>query len=123
MTGTTRALHLVRGVDAERAALEHLLEAGLRLHTTNFRCRSGEIDLVMIDRDELVFIEVRYRRSDAFGGAVQSVNAAKQRKLRMTAEYFMLQHPDVGEKGCRFDVIGASGAPPEYRFDWIKDAF
>ena len=118
--------HLHRGADAEQAALEHLQSRGLKLLERNYRCPAGELDLVMFDRQELVFVEVRYRRSEHFGGAAPSVDAGKRRKLRRTGEAFLQQYPRLSFSACRFDVVaitGATVAAPEYRIDWISDAF
>lgn len=115
--------HLHRGVDAEQAALAHLQSNGLRLIARNYRCTGGELDLVMLERQELVFVEVRYRRSEQFGGAVPSVDADKQQKLRLAAETFLQNHPRQPYATCRFDVVAISGDAPKYRIDWIRDAF
>ena len=115
--------HLHRGADAEKAALVYLKARGLRLLEKNYRCSAGELDLVMLDQQELVFVEVRYRCSDQFGGAASSVGADKQRKLRHSGEYFLQNHPNLSFGGCRFDVVAIAGTAPEYRIDWISDAF
>ena len=114
--------HLRRGADAERAALAYLECRGLQLLERNYRCPAGELDLVMLERRELVFVEVRYRRDERFGGAAFSVDAGKRRKLRRTGEDFLQHHPRLVYDGCRFDVVAVTGAA-EYRFDWISDAF
>ncbi|MGI9311878.1 MAG: YraN family protein [bacterium] len=115
--------HLHRGADAEQSALAYLRARGLELVARNYRCSSGELDLVMLDRRELVFVEVRYRNSDRFGGATRSVDSAKQRKLRRAGEVFLQQHPKLAFTACRFDVIALEGDAPGYRIDWISDAF
>lgn len=114
--------HLRRGADAEDAALAHLQSRGLQLVQRNFRCPAGELDLIMLERGALVFVEVRYRHSDQFGGAAGSVDAAKQLKLRQTGEAF-LQTCAVQFTACRFDVVAVCGAGPAYTIDWIADAF
>ena len=68
------------GRSAEALALRHLCDQGLRLLTRNWSCRSGELDLVMLDGDTVVFVEVRYRRYAAWGGALESIDARKQQK-------------------------------------------
>lgn len=107
------------GQAAERRAEQWLTKAGLKLVTRNYRCRAGEIDLVMSDGSELVFVEVRYRRGTGFGGPLGSVDRAKQRRLSLAAAHYLQRHPWSGP--CRFDVVGLSAAPdtPE----WIRDAF
>ena len=76
MPTTTRKI----GCDAEEACCNHLTQQGLILITKNFHCRHGEIDLIMKDRKTLVFIEVRYRKSDRYGGALESITPKKQKK-------------------------------------------
>ena len=118
-----KATHLQRGEDVEAAALEFLLLRNFRLIEKNYRSRYGEIDLVMMDRQNLVFIEVRYRRNDSFGGAAQSIDQRKQQKLRRTAEKFLQQNHSMTFDGCRFDVVAVSGPSSNYNIDWIADAF
>lgn len=111
---TTRDL----GADKERLARVYLEGQGLRLMASNYRCRLGEIDLVMRDTATLVFVEVRFRASDRFGGAAASIGVAKQRRLIAAAGLF-LQYKSLNLP-CRFDVI-AIGAGDH--IDWIRDAF
>jgi len=107
-----------RGRRGEELACRHLESRGLRLLERNYRCRAGEIDLVMRDASTLVFVEVRFRASDRFGGAAASVGPAKQMRLTAAASHF-LQRKSLNLP-CRFDVI-AIGAGD--RIDWIQDAF
>lgn len=107
-----------KGADKERLAQTYLEAQGLRLVTSNYRCRRGEIDLVMRDGQTLVFVEVRYRASERFGGAAASVGLAKQRRLQAAAGHFLQGHGNA--LPCRFDVL-AIGAGD--RIDWIRDAF
>ena len=81
--------HLSSGEAAEEAALRWLEQQGLGLVTRNYRCKAGEIDLVMQDGESLVFVEVRYRRHAGFGSAAESVGTAKQRRLRLAAEHYL----------------------------------
>jgi len=117
-----------RGERAERAALDHLLRAGLREVAANANYRGGELDLVMRDdsgRDgaTLVFVEVRYRKSAAFGGGAASVDAGKRRKLIHAAQSFLSEHRQYANTACRFDVIEADGDPDSPRLTWLRDAF
>lgn len=114
---------LNRGAAAEKSALAYLEANGLQLLERNYRAPCGELDIVMRDRQELVFVEVRYRSSAQFGGAASSVDADKQRKLRLTGESFLQHHPRLEFTACRFDVVAISGTAPKYCFDWISDAF
>lgn len=107
------------GDDAEAIAERYLATQGLALASRNYRCRFGEIDLVMKQGDTVVFIEVRMRSHSAFGGAAASINAAKQQKLIRTAEYFLQQH---GSAPCRFDAVLLNKLDTN-KIEWIQDAF
>ena len=115
------ALHLLKGKKAEQLALRHLEKNGLQPCENNYRCRRGEIDLIMYDGATLVFVEVRYRKSDMFGSACESVTRNKQRKLLATASHYLQQHHICCP--CRFDIVGITGDNEIYRIDWLKDAF
>ena len=112
-----------RGAWAERAALDFLTARGLHNVSRNYRCRHGEVDLIMRDGDQLVFTEVRYRRSHSLVSAAESVDEAKQRRLMASAEHFLQRHAEHASRRCRFDVVSVSGDDPEPRLDWIRDAF
>ncbi len=111
------------GAAAERQACAHLQAAGLRLVAANVACRGGEIDLVMRDGDCVVFVEVRHRRSHAFGGGAASVDAGKRRRLVLAAQQFLQAEPALREAACRFDVVESSGAGDATTLRWIRDAF
>ena len=113
----------IRGDAVEAAALAHLQARGLRLISRNAAARGGEIDLVMTDGDALVFIEVRYRASDAFGGGAASVDAGKRLRLVRAAQAFLQRHPEHADAPCRFDVVAASGDPATPMLEWLQDAF
>jgi len=112
------------GDDGEALALEHLQEHGLTLMRRNYRvakgprARGGEVDLVLRDRDgTLVFVEVRKRRSSAFGGAAGSVSYAKQRSIVLAAHHFLRNFGSPPP--CRFDVVAIENG----RVEWLKAAF
>lgn len=107
-----------QGNCAEQDALEFLQQAGLELVSKNYSCRFGEIDLILQDQETLVFVEVRYRNSDKFGGAAASVNRQKQQKIIRTAEdYLQKNHRQI--PACRIDVVGIN---KNQKIDWIKNA-
>ena len=112
-----------RGTAAEQLARAYLRKHGLRQLDANYRCRLGEIDLVMRDRDTLVFVEVRYRRTEAFGSAAETVGVAKQRRIIKAASRYLQQHPRWANDLCRFDVISISGDDGRTDIEWIKHAF
>lgn len=111
------------GKDAEKHAETFLKNKKLTLISRNFSCRFGEIDLIMLEKKTLVFIEVRLRRNKSYGGAANSVTTGKQTKIIKTAQLFLSQHTRYQNYICRFDVIA-------YEYDsapdnpmWYKDAF
>lgn len=111
-----------RGATAEAAARAHLQRRGLVLLENNYRCRWGEIDLIMRDDNAVVFVEVRYRSHSRFGGALASVDHRKQRKLIRTAQHY-LQHSDDPNVLARIDVVScAPGAGGELQIDWHPNA-
>lgn len=106
------------GNSAEARAAAHLTKAGLKHLSSNYRCKCGEIDLIMRDGEQLVFVEVRYRKSDRYGSAAATVDARKQRRLILTAQHYLQRYRDTGP--CRFDVVGICG---NGSIDWRRDAF
>jgi putative endonuclease len=106
------------GDTKERQARALLEREGLRFVASNFRCKLGEVDLVMNDGDTLVFVEVRYRSSHRFGGAAASVDRRKQARLTAAAASFLQQHPVAAP--CRFDVVAIG---PAGQTNWIRHAF
>lgn len=86
----------------EEQAAQWLTQRGWRILAKNFRCRMGEIDLVAENGTYLAFVEVKLRKDDRFGSACEAVTPAKQRRLRVTAEYYLMGHPT--ELQPRFDV-------------------
>jgi putative endonuclease len=120
MTGQ-RTDRAARGKAAEDRACQHLQQQGLRALTRNFRCRQGEIDLVMEEGRTLVFVEVRYRLDPRFGSAAETVDARKRARIVTAAQYFLQQHPGASRRPCRFDVVALGGE--EFAIDWIKNAF
>ncbi len=117
----TTAAHLTAGQQAEDRALGYLVAAGLSLVERNYRCRGGEIDLIMRDGGKLVFVEVRFRSDPRFGGALASVDLKKQGRLvHAAAHYLAAKRVD---RPTRFDVVGVSPDQGKLAVQWIKDAF
>ena len=114
------ANRLAEGAGHEREACAALQRAGLTLRAANVRYRVGELDLVMDDGDTLVFVEVRYRRGEAFGGGSASVDLRKQQRLARAAALYLAEHPALSRRPCRFDVVALGHNRP---MDWIRDAF
>lgn len=109
------------GFLAEQHAMDYLTSQGLLWVESNYRCRMGEIDLIMRDGDYLVFVEVRARASNAFGGAMASVTFSKKQKLIKAASFYLLVNKLQDKQPSRFDVLSMDGVPP--MITWVKDAF
>lgn len=109
-----------RGAQAEIRAENFLLQQGMVKRAKNYRCKLGEIDLIMQHVDTLVFVEVRLRTNRQFANAAESVTMRKQQKIIRTAQYYLQAHHLTDAVNCRFDVIAFNdNDDPE----WIKDAF
>jgi putative endonuclease len=113
------------GRRGEDLACRHLESQGLRLLERNYRCRAGEIDLVMLDAGTLVLVEVRSRSSANHGGAAATVGSRKQRRFILAARHLMLTRPAYRRLAARFDVLAIDAAPDggPSRLTWIRDAF
>jgi putative endonuclease len=112
---------VAQGAAAEDLALRYLEAQGLTLVMRNFRCRTGELDLIMRDGGSLVFVEVRSRRYIRYGTPAESVTRAKQQKL-LRAATFYLQRQRL-DLPCRFDVVAILRPGGEPHIEWIRDAF
>ena len=108
----------VAGRAAEDLAARFLDAQGLHVVARNFRTKRGEIDLVARDGTMLVFVEVRFRRSESHGGAAESITAAKQARMVPAAQVFLLRQR--GDPPCRFDAILLDALDPA-RIDWRRD--
>lgn len=111
------------GRDIEALARAYLIEAGLKFVESNYFCNGGEIDLIMRDNDVLIFVEVRYRHDDNYGGAVESVTKSKQRKIIKAAKVYLQEHKLWDKVSCRFDVLVMQDYGGSRKIVWLKDAF
>ncbi len=107
------------GKSAENLAAAYLARQGLTLLERNYRCRMGEIDLILRGRDTLVFAEVRLRKRADFGGAAASVTPSKQGRVRAATRYYLSGQM---ERPCRFDVVLMDRLASD-AIEWIKNAF
>ena len=107
------------GRAAEALAAQFLERRGLQLVERNYRCRTGEVDLVMRDGPTLVFVEVRLRADGRFGGAAASIDARKQSRVLAAARHYLAGKPDAP---CRCDVVLLDRLD-SHRIEWIRDAF
>jgi putative endonuclease len=104
-----------RGLQGEEEALAYLQQKGLTLVERNFRCRTGEIDLIMHDHGVIVFVEVRKRGNLQYGGAAASVTATKQARLVSAAQVFLKRYASMPQ--CRFDVVAIEAG----KLNWLKN--
>jgi putative endonuclease len=111
------------GAAFEQRACAELQRAGLKLLARNYTTRYGELDLVMMDRDTVVFVEVRHRLNSSRGDAAASVNAGKQVKLIKTAELWLATHSQHANRACRFDVVCYDGPAEAAHMSWWRNAF
>lgn len=114
---------LAIGKSAEDVACQHLQAAGCKLKQRNFRCKTGEIDLIINDGEDIAFVEVRYRGKENFGSGAETVSPAKQRKIIKAAKYYMRIGKIHYLTPCRFDVVSITLENNKPKIDWIKNAF
>jgi putative endonuclease len=108
------------GDAAEVLARLYLEQQGLVWICGNYRCPSGEIDLIMRDQQTLVFVEVRYRNKAGYGSSIETISRHKQRRLIKAAWHYLMEKQAVDKINARFDVLGISA---DEKFDWIPNAF
>jgi putative endonuclease len=101
----TKPDHLLLGEGAEQLVRRRLERAGWSFQAANWRCAAGEIDLVMRDGDELVFVEVKARHGEGSGRAEESVSARKAGRLLATAEWYLSMHQDLDHLIWRVDLV------------------
>jgi putative endonuclease len=111
------------GAAFEQRACAELERAGLKLLARNYTTRHGELDLVMRDRDTVVFVEVRYRVRAGHGDAAASITRAKQDRLIRAAQLWLAAHPQHAQRPCRFDVVSYDGPAADARMQWLRGAF
>lgn len=112
-----------QGQMAEQAALVFLQARGLQLIERNARFSVGEIDLILRDGNTLVFVEVRQRKSNAFGGAAQSIDSRKMKKCALAAQCWLKMHPQFNNASCRFDAVLLTGCENDWQIQWLENAF
>lgn len=111
------------GAVFEQRACTELQRVGLTLLARNYTTRYGELDLVMLDGDTVVFVEVRHRLHTSHGGAALSVTASKQARLVAAAALWLAAHPKHAHQPCRFDVVGYDGPAINARMNHWRNAF
>lgn len=111
------------GAAIESAGAAWLRTQGLVSIEHNFRCRGGEIDLIMRDGRTLVFVEVRLRNRDDFGSAAESVTRSKQKRVIHAAQYYLVTRVGESDVDCRFDVLAAQRRGDTIIWEWVRNAF
>ncbi|HUA82082.1 MAG TPA: YraN family protein [Dyella sp.] len=107
----------------EERACRELERAGLTLLARNYTTRYGELDLVMLDRGTVVFVEVRHRLRASYGNAAASITATKQARVVQTAQLWLSAHPQHAQRACRFDVVAYDGPDNGAQMEWLRSAF
>ena len=107
----------------EQRARQLIVSRGATVIARNYTSRFGKIDLIVLDRDRLAFIEVRYRSRSNFGSALAWVSSVKQQKILMTAQMFLASHENYCNRYCRFDIIAFDGPRGSVSAQWLKGAF
>ena len=107
----------------EETAESFLRSHGLKLLQRNFSSRFGEIDLIMEDKETVVFVEVKYRRSNQHGSGADAVTFHKQGRISRTAAWYLVKNPQRAEQFCRFDVISINPQKKDQGINWIRSAF
>lgn len=110
-----------QGLRMEECAARYLNQRGLVEVARNQHSRQGEIDLIMRDGNCLVFVEVRYRRHQRYGSALESITTSKRRRIVAAARSWLSRQ--TSEADCRFDVVALEGNPDDPIIDWIQHAF
>ena len=123
-TEKTKTTASITGALIEHKASLWLQDQGLTLVEKNYRCRVGEIDIIMRDGLDLVFVEVRFRRHNSYGNGLESVDWRKQQRLQKAAAHYLLHRSHLNNLPCRFDVLAAQpNSKTTLRWSWIKNAF
>ena len=114
----SKPAHLVQGEDAEEKALQFLLSEGLSAVSRNYRCKQGEIDLIMRHDKALVIVEVRYRKNAKFGSALETITVKKQSRIIAATCHYLKVHK-LTDQALRFDVVAMTGDD----LNWVQNAF
>ncbi|MGH7766483.1 MAG: YraN family protein [Candidatus Binatia bacterium] len=110
------------GAEGERIAERYLSKKGYRIVERNYRCPVGEVDLILLDRRVIVFVEVKIRRHERFGIPLEAVHPRKQQKMIKTALWFLTEHK-LHNRDARFDVVGIAFGAREPVVEHIENAF
>lgn len=111
------------GKNAETLACNHLKRKGFDIVSRNYRALRGEVDIICKDRDDWVFVEVKARSSNRFGGAAAAIPRSKQEQVAKVASHYLMANGLYGEVACRFDVVLVDAGTRPYRVTHIPNAF
>lgn len=117
---------LLRGKSAEALAASYLRKQGLKILAQNKKYKCGEIDIVATDKEDNIFVEVKYRSDSSHGSSAEMVSQSKQAKLAKSAKLWLQENDPQFAKGCRFDVIAINkdtAAKNQDNIEWLKNAF
>jgi putative endonuclease len=110
------------GKEGERVAEQYLRKKGYRVVERNYRCSAGEVDLIVLDRRVIVFVEVKTRTDHRFGTPLEAVEFRKQHKMIQAAQFFLSQKK-LHQRDARFDVVGISWPGGEPLVEHVQNAF
>ncbi|MBF0135061.1 MAG: YraN family protein [Magnetococcus sp. DMHC-1] len=108
---------------AEDLAAGHLSRTGYRILERNVRFRRGELDIVALQGDTLVFCEVKARRTDTYGSPAEAIDFRKQRRLTLLATLYLQAHPEYSNHFCRFDAVLITRQGPGWKVEVLQNAF
>jgi len=108
------------GSFAEQLACDYLIKQKLILICKNYYCRQGEFDLIMQDKDDLVFVEVRYRKNEHFGSAIETIGFRKIQRIKTAIAHYQMTNK-LNSMPCRIDVIGLTGSLSNPKLNWKKN--
>lgn len=111
------------GNDSEALACNFLEKKGYQLVQRNFYSKWGEIDLIMRKGQDLIFVEVRSKSNEHYGRPAETVNPAKQEKIRKTAQLYLYRNRELEQCYCRFDVVAVKWQNGKAQLQWLPDAF
>lgn len=111
------------GIEAEIFSLQYLKKYSLKHVDNNFHSRMGEIDIIMLDKKVLVFIEVKAGQESSLSRALESIPPNKVSRIKRTATYFLMNNPQYQKHDCRFDVVAITNHGMILDILWLKNAF
>ena len=111
---------LFLGQTAEEFAADYLIARGFKYVNKNYRCKAGEIDLIMRDDEFLVFVEVRLRFDPHYGSSLETITRRKQQRIIHAAKHYLITNNLYEKEYCRFDAVGIDG---DWQVSWVKNAF